>query len=61
MYSNADQLTVTKLEELRSKISSNKPLSVAICEVKPKGKKERKTVEYQIEGSNLYPVNIETS
>ena len=61
MYSNADQLTATKLEELRSKISSHKPLIVAICEVKSKGRKERKTIEYKIEGYNMYPVNIETS
>ena len=36
MFSNADQMTSSKMTELKNKIKQEQPLIVAICEVKPK-------------------------
>ena len=38
LYTNADQLTSQKLSELKYKILLQKPMIVAVCEVKPKNK-----------------------
>ena len=53
-----DQLTSTKRSELLKHIEQEKPLVIAICEVKPKNSKERTTVDYQIPGFSLHPTNI---
>ena len=58
MYTNADQLTATKKTELEFKISLEKPMIVAICEVKNKNGKTRDIVEYEIEGFKLFYVNL---
>ena len=36
MFTNADQLNSLKMTELKKEIERNKPLILAICEVKPK-------------------------
>ena len=58
LYTNADQLTSTKRSELLKRIEQEKPLVIAICEVKPKNSKERTTMDYQIPGFSLHPTNI---
>ena len=60
MYSNADQLTHSKIGELKTKINSEKPLVVALCEVKQKRKAEYKTSEFQIDGYEMYNINVES-
>ena len=56
LFTNADQLTTTKMTELRLRIQQEKPLIVAVCEVKPKNSQERH--DYDIPGFSLHPVNI---
>ena len=56
LFTNADQLTTTKMAELRLRIQQEKPLVVAICEVKPKNSQERH--DYDLPFFSLHPVNI---
>ena len=56
LFTNADQLSTTKMTELRLRIQQEKPLIVAVCEVKPKNSRERH--DYDIPGFSLHPVNI---
>ena len=58
MYTNADQLTSAKKEELLLNISNLKPDIVAICEMKPKNGKERTEIDYQIPDFNTRFVNL---
>ena len=58
MYTNADQLTTSKKTELEFKISLEKPMIVAVCEVKNKNGNNRDIVEYEIEGFKLFHVNL---
>ena len=41
MFTNADQLTSSKMTELTYKIEEEKPLIIAVCEVKPKNARDR--------------------
>ena len=41
LFTNADQLTTSKMAELRTRIQQVKPMIVAISEVKPKNSRER--------------------
>ena len=59
LYINADQLTTSKMAELRTRIQQVKPMIVAISEVKPKNSRERHV--YDIPGFTLHPVNLDTS
>ena len=59
LFTNADQLTTTKMTELRLRVQQEKPMVVAVCEVKPKNSQERHN--YDIPGFSLHPVNIEES
>lgn len=59
MYTNADQLTSSKKTELLKNIEREKPLIVAVCEVKPKMSKDRNLLDYNIPGFSLHPTNID--
>ena len=59
MYTNADQLTPSKKTELIKKIETQKPMLIAICEVKPKNSKERSILDYKISNYTLHPLNLD--
>ena len=59
LYTNADQLTTTKMTELRLRIQQEKPMIIAVCEVKPKNTLRRH--DYAIPGYSLHPVNLDNS
>ena len=59
LFTNADQLTTSKMTELRLRIQQEKPMIVAVCEVKPKNSRERHN--YEIPGFSLHPMNLDTS
>ena len=58
LYTNADQLTISKKEELQRRIEVEKPMIVAVCEVKPKKYNEKSLEEYHIPHFDLHPVNL---
>ena len=59
VYANADQLTTGKKDELIARIEKEKPMIVAMTEVKPKNlAKERALIDYEIENYTLHPVNL---
>ncbi len=58
MYTNADQLTTSKMTELKKQVERKKPLIIAVCEVKPKNSDDRTLKEYEIPNYNLHPVNL---
>ena len=60
MFTNADQLTSDKKAELTTIIDREKPMVVAVCEVKPKNSGDgRQLLDYSIPGYSLHPVNLE--
>ena len=59
MFANADQLTSSKKVELMKRIEKEKPLVIAICEIKPKNTKERDIQDYTIPDYSIYPVNLD--
>jgi hypothetical protein len=61
MFTNADQLTSSKMIELRKNIEEEKPLIVAVCEVKPKNAKEHTVMDYEIPHYSLHPVNLDNN
>ena len=62
LYTNIDQMTVSKKIELLKRIEIEKPMIVAICEVKPKNvKDEGKQHDYGIPNYSLHPVNLTES
>ena len=60
LFTNADQMTSSKFTELKSRINRHKPLLLAVSEVKTKNPKDRTTLDYNIPGYSLHPVNLET-
>ena len=59
LFTNADQLTESKMSELLTKINQEKPLIVAVSEVKMKNStKDRVLEDYQIPNYNLHPINL---
>ena len=59
LYTNADQLTAEKKEELLEKISNEKPHVVAICEMKLKNNIRQRTIEdYAITGYTMFQTNL---
>ena len=59
LFTNGDQMTTAKFSELQQHIEREKPLIVAISEVKPKNPlKERTKEDYQIPDYELHPVNL---
>ena len=64
MFTNADQFTHSKKDELQQRIITEKPMIIAVSEVKSKNaKKGNKMTEtdYNIEGYTINPTNMETS
>ena len=61
MFSNADQLTSLKMTELKRRIQKEKPLIIAICEVKPKNYNDRTLLDYQIPGYAIHPLNLDSN
>ena len=59
LYTNADQLTSSKMIELKKLVERKKPLIVAVCEVKPKTPCERTSKDYEIPNFTPHPVNID--
>ena len=53
IYTNADQLTSLKKQELRELVSQAQPHIIAVCEVKPKHGKERLIQDYSFDGLSL--------
>ena len=59
MYTNADQLTTGKKDELVARIEKEKPTIIAVTEVKPKNHaKERAKIDYEIENYTLHSTNL---
>ena len=62
LFTNGDQMNAAKYSELQQLIDREKPLIVAICEVKPKNPvKERTDADFQIPDYELHPVNLRNS
>ena len=59
MFTNADQLTPSKKAELAVSIDQQKPMVIAVCEVKPKNSSDRQLLDYCIPGYSLHPVNLD--
>ena len=58
LYTNADQLTASKMTELKKLVERKKPLVIAVCEVKPKNTCERSKKDYEIPNYTLHPINL---
>jgi hypothetical protein len=61
LFTNADQFSHSKKAEVSNYINSEKPLIVAVSEVKPKHAKERDDLDYSIPGYSMHPVNIDST
>ena len=62
MFTNADQLTKSKMSELMQLINAEKPVIIAICEIKPKNRKRELLLQdYVIPGYTLHSVNLENN
>ena len=60
LFTNADNLTQVKMSELKQRIITEKPMIVAISEVKPKNFSKFRTLQdYAIPDYTLHPVNLE--
>ena len=56
---NADQLRSSKMTELKKLVERQKPLVIAVCEVKPKHRKSgRSEKDYEIPNYTLHPPNL---
>ena len=60
MFTNADQMTTTKKNELLQRIEIEKPMIVAISEMKPKIA-DSTQIDYNIPNYSLHPVNLANS
>ena len=58
MFTNADQITITKKVELENKIVEEKPALITVCEVKTKNGKQQELIEYGISGFKLYHCHL---
>ena len=58
LYTNADQLTTSKMTELKKLVERKKPMIIAVCEVKPKNSSQRSVKDYEIPNFTLHPVNL---
>ncbi len=59
LFTNADQLTPSKMSELKNYILREKPLIIGVCEVKPKNGKSFSQLDYEIPDYILYPTNLD--
>ena len=58
MFTNADQLTSTKMVELQNRIANEKPFIIAVTEVKIKHGEKRELIEYNIDGFTFYHCSL---
>ena len=61
LYTNADQFTLAKKNELLQRIITEKPMIIAVCEINIKNGKEMTETDYNIDDYSINSVNIETS
>ena len=62
LFTNADQLTTSKMAELRVRVNQEKPHILAVSEVKIKNpRKEHASEDYTISGYSLHPINLDKS
>ena len=61
MFTNADQLTSSKMTELTYKIEEEKSLIIAVFEVKPKNARDCTLKDCEIPNYSLHPVNLENN
>ena len=61
MFTNADQFIHSKKNELQNRIITEKPMIIAVSEVKPKNVGDLSQIDYNIEGDTINPFNIETN
>ena len=59
MFTNADQFTHAKKNELEQRIVTEKPMIVAVSEVNPKNGKDMAEADYSIDGYSIHPVNLD--
>ena len=59
MFTNADQLNHSKKNELENRIVTEKPMIIAVSEIKPKNGGEFSEADYKIDGYTINPVNVE--
>ena len=61
MFTNSDQLTPSKIDELKTRINQEKPLIIAVSEKKTKNaSKKRMLRDYEIPNYSLHHVNHDT-
>ena len=59
LFTNADQFSHSKKSELQNRIVTEKPMIVAVSEVKPKNRGGLSEADYSIEDYTVNPVNID--
>ena len=59
LYTNADQFTHAKKDELKQRIVTEQPMLIAICEVKTKNWKEMTETDYNIDGYTINSTNLD--
>ena len=59
MFTNADQMTPSKIVELKKLIEIEKPLIVAVTELKQKNPSEGNEMDYNIPGYSIHPINLD--
>ena len=61
IFTNSDQLTPSIIDELKTRINQEKPLIIAVSEIKPKNaSKKRVLQDYEIPNYTLHHVNLDT-
>ena len=59
LFTNADQFTHAKKDELQQRIVTEKPMLIAVSEVKSKNGRDMNESDYSIEGYTINPTNLE--
>ena len=61
MFTNSDQLTPSKIDELKKRINQEKPLIIAVSEIKSKNASKKSMLQdYEIPNYSLHHVNLDT-
>ena len=61
MFTNADQLTSSKMSEIKKHIENEKSMIVAVCEMKPRNAKDGCLPDYNIPNFSKHLVNLDTN
>ena len=61
LFTNADQFTHAKKDELHQRIITEKPMLVAVSEVKPKNGRVMSEIDYSIDDYTINPVNLDNT